>query len=114
MEECFICLENLNNSITLKCCNNKIHNNCLVSLFLFEHDKCPMCRKSMNIIKYLSKNDFKKIVKKLDNMIYLRHYRVITKIYLEYSIRVFSFYILVLFVISICMFFYIYLKIHNK
>lgn len=47
MDECCICLEELNNKIFtkyFKCCKKYIHSSCLLKLYSTQNEKCPLCR----------------------------------------------------------------------
>jgi hypothetical protein len=113
-EECFICLENLKNEkyneIELKCCKNKIHDNCLVHLFLYNHDKCPLCRNYLDIYNYVSKKEFSNIIRKSE-IFSISFSPKITEFYINYTFRnyfVLLFTVYTIFILLIVM--YILLK----
>lgn len=115
MNECFICLEDVNccKKKTLKCCKNQIHTECLVYLFLYDHENCPMCRSSMNVYNYLSKKEFKEIINKKDNLIVLVHTPKITEFYLNSMIHEYLFFFLCAYsvlVFSLLVYFFILKK----
>lgn len=117
MNECFICLEtfeheNCENSQTkiLKCCKNKIHNKCLVHLFLYNHDNCPLCRSYLDVYSYLSKKDFSNVIFHSDTFS-ISFSPKITEFYINYNFKkyfvILSYiYTVIFFVIIMYLFFF--------
>ena len=57
MEECIICLENLDTNIAILKCNHKFHYNCIQSWILNKQNYinfCPICDRENEIINIIS------------------------------------------------------------
>jgi hypothetical protein len=56
-ETCCLCLDDKCNLI-LKCCRNKMHSDCLFSIFLKNMFECPLCRKQHKPSEYFNIRQF--------------------------------------------------------
>jgi hypothetical protein len=90
--ECFICLDSIykckkgTDVKKLNCCHNQIHNYCLINLFLYNHNNCPLCRRNLDIYDYISKKEFSDVISMSEHFV-LFFSPKIAAFYFNYALR---------------------------
>lgn len=123
--DCYICFNTFNDkdNVLLKCCNkssNKIHNECLFTLFLHSLNNlilCPLCRNTIDIKIYFNKEQLKYLYNKLseeDKFKYQNKFDSIIPTYIETHKYCYVEIFLLIIIIAFSLFLYIFIINFSK